>query len=382
MSYCWAEIDLNAIIHNLKQIQRFVGENVKVMAVVKADAYGHGIEEVAKAISSQGSFYFGVSSLREGIKLREAGIKSPIVNLLPTLPEDIKETIHWDITPIISNGKIAPLLNEESKKQGKICKVHIKIDTGMGRLGISPDSALDFFGEFVQYENLYLEGIYTHFPSADIDLEFTKHQLSLFNDIVSKLEEEKIVIPLKHCANSAAIFSLRDSHLNMVRPGIALYGINPTQNGVVELHPSMSVKAKAVEVKELPAGHSISYGRTYILPRRSRVAVIGIGYAQGFFRSLSNKGNVLIKGKRAPILGVVCMDLLVVDVSEIGGVELGDEVVIMGRQGEEVITPWELANLSGTIPYEILTSLGHQLPKVYINSPSREKDFRGADRDF
>jgi alanine racemase len=365
MSYCWAEINLNAIIHNLKQIQRFVGKNAKVMAVVKADAYGHGIEEVAKAISSQGNFYFGVSSLQEGIKLREAGIKSSIVNLLPTLPEDIKETIHWDITPIISNGKIASLLNEESKRQGKIWSVHIKIDTGMGRLGISPDLAPAFIKKILEYENLSIEGIYTHFASADSDLEFTKHQLSLFLDVLRELKEQKIEIPLKHCANSAAIFSLKDSHLNMVRPGIALYGINPTQNGTVELLPAMSVKAKVIEVKELPAGHSISYGRTYILPRRSRVAVIGIGYAQGFFRSFSNKGNVLIKEKRAPILGVVCMDQLVVDVREIEDVELGDEVVIMGRQGEEEITPWELAKLSGTIPYEILTSLGHQLPRVY-----------------
>jgi alanine racemase len=372
MSYCWAEIDLNAIIHNLKQIQSFVGENVKVMAVVKADAYGHGIEEVAKAISSQGNFFFGVSSLQEGIKLREAGIKSPIINLLPTLPEDIKETINWDITPIISNGKIASLFDEESKRQGKICSVQIKIDTGMGRLGISPEVALDFVLKFLEYKNLSLEGIYTHFASADSDMEFTKHQLSLFLDVLRELKERKIEIPLKHCANSAAIFSLKDSHLNMVRPGIALYGINPTQNGVTELLPAMSVKAKVIEVKELPAGHSISYGRTYILPRRSRIAVIGIGYAQGFFRSFSNKGNVLIKGKRAPILGVVCMDQLVVDVSEIDGVELGDEVVIMGRQGEEEITACELAKLSGTIPYEILTSLGHQLPKIYkINETNK-----------
>ncbi|MBC7329935.1 alanine racemase [bacterium] len=365
MSYCWAEIDLNAIIHNLKQIQRFVGENVKVMAVVKADAYGHGIEEVAKAISSQGNFYFGVSSLQEGIKLREAGIKSPIVNLLPTLPEDIKETIHWNITPIISNGKIAHLINEESKRQGRICPVHIKIDTGMGRLGISPDVALDFVLRFREYENLSLEGIYTHFASADSDLDFTKHQLSIFLEVLKEIRERGIEIPLKHCANSAAIFSLKDSHLDMVRPGIALYGINPTQNGAVGLLPAMSVKAKVIEVKDLPAGHSISYGRTYILPRKSRVAVIGIGYAQGFFRSFSNKGNVLIKGKRAPILGVVCMDQMVVDVSEIEGVELGEEVVIMGRQGEEEITPWELAKFSETIPYEILTSLGHQLPRAY-----------------
>ncbi|MGB9608703.1 MAG: alanine racemase, partial [bacterium] len=315
MSYCWAEIDLNAIIHNLKQIQSFVGEKVKIMAVVKADAYGHGLVEVGKAISQQGDFYLGVSSLEEGIRLREAGIKSPIVNLLPTLPENLKEAIHYNITPIISNEKIAPLIEEESGRQGKTCKVHIKIDTGMGRLGISPHSAVELIRKLKDFAHLDVEGIYTHFASADSDQEFTRQQLAIFLEIINKLEQAGIKIPLKHSANSAAIFSLKESHLDMVRPGIALYGINPAQNGVVKLQSAMSVKAKIIEVKELPAGHSISYGRTYILPRRSRVAVVGIGYAQGFLRALSNRGNVLVKGKRAPVLGVVCMDQLVVDVS-------------------------------------------------------------------
>lgn len=365
MSYCWAEIDLNAIIFNLKQIKRIVGDKVKIMAVVKADAYGHGLEEVAKALSLQGNLYFGVSSLEEGIRLREVGIKSPIVNLLPPLPEDAEEMVRWDIIPILVNGEIIKALDKAGKRQGKVCRVHIKIDTGMGRLGIKPSSALDFLKRVRECENILVEGIYTHFASADKDEEFTKCQLDVFLKTLEKLEEEGIRIPLRHSANSSAILSFPFSHLDMVRPGIALYGINPSENNRVELRPAMSVKAKVIQVKELPRGHSISYGRTHILSRDSRVAVVGIGYAQGFFRALSNKGSVLINGKRAPILGVICMDQCVVDVTNAGEVRLGDEVVIMGRQGREEITAWELADLTGTIPYELLTSLGHQLPRVY-----------------
>lgn len=365
MSYCWAEIDLKAILHNLAQIRKIVGENVKIMAVVKADAYGHGLEKVAKAISAQEDVYFGVSSVEEGVRLREAGIKAPIINLLAPLPEDIETMVRFDITPIIANGEIVEILDREGKKQGKIPKVHIKIDTGMGRLGIKPDSAVDFLQKVKGHQNIFIEGIYTHFASADSDIEFTKYQLDVFLKIVEDLEKNGIHIPLKHSANSSAILSLPSSHLGMVRPGIALYGINPSQNNSVKLHPAMSVKARVLQVKELPAGHSISYGRTYILSRNSRVAVIGIGYAQGLPRALSNKGNVLINGKRAPILGVVCMDQCVVDVTDCGDVKLGDEAVILGRQGNEEISAWELANLCGTIPYEILTSLGHQLPRIY-----------------
>lgn len=368
MNYCWAEIDLDAILYNLRKIRSIVGERVRIMAVIKADAYGHGLVEVAKAISSQESVYFGVSSLQEGVKLREAGIKNPIINLLPPLPGDIKEMLQWDIIPILTNGELVESLNKESEKQGKICRVHIKVDTGMGRLGIKPDAIFSFFQELIKYENILVEGIYTHYASADSDIEFTKHQLSVFLEVVKELEDKGMTIPLKHSANSSAILGFPDSHLDMVRPGIALYGVNPSQNNSIILHPAMSVKAKVIHIKELPAGHSISYGRTYVLSRDSKVAVVGIGYAQGFSRAFSNRGNVLINGKRAPILGIVCMDQCVVDVTECGEVSLGDEVVIMGRQGEEEISVWELANLSGTIPYEILTSFGHQLPRIYKGS--------------
>lgn len=374
MSYCWAEIDLNAILFNLKQIKRIVGDKVRIMAVVKADAYGHGLEEVAKAISSQEKVYFGVSSLEEGIRLRKAGIKVPIVDLLPPLPEDLEEMVHWDITPVLANGEVVETLAKESKKQGKITRVHIKIDTGMGRLGIKPPSALDFLKRVGECEGMLVEGIYTHFASADNDEEFTRQQLDVFLRTLGELEENGIRIPLRHSANSSAILSFPASHLDMVRPGIALYGINPSKNNRVELHPAMSVKARVVQVKELPRGHSVSYGRTHILSRDSRVAVVGIGYAQGFFRALSNKGSVLINGKRAPILGVVCMDQCVVDVTDCGEVRLGDEVVVMGRQGEEEITAWELADLTGTIPYEPLTSLGHQLTRVYRTCPMNPAD--------
>lgn len=368
MNYCWAEIDLGAILHNLQKIRAIVGEKVRIMAVVKADAYGHGLVEVAKAISSHEDVYFGVSSLQEGVKLREAGIKNPIINLLSPLPEDIAEMLHWDIIPILTNGELAERLNKESEKRGKICRVHIKLDTGMGRLGIKPDSALRFVQGLINYENIFVEGIYTHFASADSDIEFTKHQLNVFLGVLRNLDDIGITLPLKHSANSSAILAFPASHLDMVRPGIVLYGVNPSQNNTISLLPAMSVKARVIQIKELPAGHSISYGRTYILSRDSKVAVVGIGYAQGFFRAFSNKGCVLINGKRAPILGTVCMDQCVVDVTECGEVSLGDEAVIMGRQGEEEISVWELANLSGTIPYEILTSFGHQLPRIYKGS--------------
>ncbi len=365
MSYCWAEIDLDAILFNLQQIKKIVGKKIKIMAVVKADAYGHGLEEVARALSFYNDIYFGVSSLEEGVKLRNTGIKAPIINLLPPLPEDIREMVHQDITPILVDGELVEVLDKEGKRQGKILRVHIKVDTGMGRLGIKPHSAVDFLQRLSKYKNIFVEGIYTHFASSDNDVEFTKYQLGIFLRVLEELKEKGIHIPLRHSANSSAILSLPQSHLDMVRPGLVLYGINPLQNNSVGLRPAMSVKAKVIQAKELPKGHSISYGRTYILSRDSRLAVVGIGYAQGFFRALSNKGSVLINGKRAPILGVICMDQCVVDVTDCEDVKLGDEVVIMGKQGEEEITAWDLANLSGTIPYEILTSLGHQIPKVY-----------------
>ncbi|MBC7328114.1 alanine racemase [bacterium] len=365
MSYCWAEIDLNAILFNLKKIREIVGDNVKIMAIVKADAYGHGLEEVAKQISSKENVYFGVSSLQEGIRLREEGIDEPVVNLLPPLPQDIREMVHWGITPIITNDGIAKLIDDECKRQGKILPVHIKIDTGMGRLGIRPESAVDFVLKIREYGNLFLEGIYTHFASADTDKEFTEYQLKVFLTTLKKLEEKGIKFPLRHSANSSAILNFSSSHLDMVRPGIALYGVNPSPYNSVKLKPAMSVKAKVIQVKELPAGHSISYGRTHILSRNTRVAVIGIGYAQGLLRALSNKGSVLINGKRAPILGIICMDQCVIDVTDSGEVRVGDEAVIMGKQDAEEITAWELANLSGTIPYELLTAFGHQLPRRY-----------------
>ncbi len=364
LKHAWAEIDLSAILHNLKVIRSLLSQGTKVMGVVKADAYGHGLVEVGKAIEETVDF-LGVSSLEEGVRLREAGVKKPILNLLPVLPEEVGEALHWDIGLALTNGWILDALEREAKRQGKAFRVHIKVDTGMGRLGVVAKETVGFVEEVLKRKGILLEGIYTHFASAENDVEFTRHQLEEFKKSIYELTRRGIDIPLKHCANSSALLRFPEAHLDLVRPGLLLYGVSPLEEDLIDLRPAMSVKTRLLQVKSLPAGHGVSYGRTHILKRDSRVGVIPVGYAQGFFRFFSNKGKVLVRGKEAPIIGVVCMDQCVIDLTDNPSAQIGDEVVVMGGVGDKGLGAKDLARMAGIIPYEILLSFGKQLPRFY-----------------
>lgn len=340
------------------------------MAVVKADAYGHGVLPVARATIEAGADRLAVALPEEGAELREAGFKVPIQVFGEILPPQASLFIDYDLIPTISKIETAQKINELARKKDIIKKVHLIIDTGMGRIGVFPDKALEFVEKVRILSNLKIEGLMTHFSKADErDKEYTRQQWDKFNFVIQKLEEEGIKIPIKQAANSATIIDLPDMKLDMVRPGIMTYGLRPSHEVDQDfpLKPALSWKAKIVYLKDVPAGYGISYGATYITQKHTKIATIPLGYADGFSRHLSNKGEVLIGGKRAPVTGRVCMDQFMVDVTHIPGVKVGDEVVLIGKQGSEEITATEIADKIGTINYEITCAISKRVPRIYIN---------------
>ncbi|MFH1238960.1 MAG: alanine racemase, partial [bacterium] len=349
----WAEIDLGALSHNIKAIEEKIGPETQILAMVKADAYGHGVIEVVRTLLTDHTSpkpspaMLGVALIEEGIQLREAGFTDvPILLLGSIYPwENFREVVKYNLTPTICSFEAAQSLAKATQSAAKKSGIHIKIDTGMGRIGISPYSSLSLIEKIAAMETLVIEGIYTHFPAADNDPDFTERQISDFNKILKKLEEAGIKIPLKHIANSAAILKYKKSHFNMIRPGLSLYGLAPfaTAFKQIELKPLMSLRTKVVYLKKVPIRASISYGRTFVTRRESMIATIPIGYADGYNRLLSNKGEVLIHGERAPVVGRVCMDMCMIDVTDISRVKVGDEVVLMGAQGEERISADDIA---------------------------------------
>ncbi|MCK4463970.1 MAG: alanine racemase [Candidatus Omnitrophica bacterium] len=359
----WAEIDLDAIKQNYRTIKKVVAPSVKVMAVVKANAYGHGSIRVSKTLERERISYLGVATLDEAISLRKADVKAPILILGSIFPHETKAAQKFDITLTLCNKE---LLNALDKDKLKV-KVHIKVDTGMGRIGVWHEDALDFIKRVKQSKFIEIEGIYTHFSIAGRDKFFTQYQIDSFEDLIKKLKTRDIDIPLKHAANSIAVVDWKDSHLNMIRPGIIIYGIYPKRNfpKSINLKPTFSLKTKIAFLKNTPAGRSISYGRTYITQKPTKIATLPIGYADGYGRILSNKAQVLIKGKSAPVVGKVTMDQSMVDVGHIKDVKVGDEVVLIGKQKKQEIRIEKLARLAGTIPYEIITGITSRVPRVY-----------------
>lgn len=360
-----AEIDLNCISHNLSLLKGITGR--PIIAVVKADAYGHGAIEVSRRLIKDGVFSLAVAYLEEGIRLREAGIESTILVLFER--EGLSHIIDYNLTPVIHDLDMAKRLSEKADKMGRIVDVHIKIDTGMGRLGFQVNEVFDSIKRVLDLKVLRIKGIMSHLSEADMaDRDYALRQIREFIRIRDLLQD-KIEGVVYHIANSAAVFSLKDSYLDAVRPGLALYGYSPFPNpdrfDVRGLRPSLTVKTGILSIRRLSKGTPVSYGRTFITARDSLIAVLPIGYADGYARSLSNNGHVLINGKRAPVVGRVCMDLTMVDVTGIEGVREGDEVVILGRQGDDEITTREFAEMAGTIPYEILISLGGRSRRRY-----------------
>ena len=365
----WAEIDLDAIAHNVQAFKQYVGEKVEVIAVVKANAYGHGAVQVAKAALSVGSTRLAVHRLTEGIELRRAGISAPILIMGYTPPSGVELTVRYQLTPSLITLDFAEALSAQAVAQGSTVHVHIKVDTGMNRYGLLPSEVLGFSRSLLKLPGLHLEGLFTHFATADwMDPSFTYRQLEDFNQVVATLRSDHIQIPILHSANTAATMRLQKTHLDAVRIGIGMYGLDPSGEWPPSfvLRPALSIKSIVSQVRNLPIGQGISYSRTYVTTKNTRVALVPIGYGDGYTRILSNQGEVLIRGQRACILGRICMDQFVVDVSGISGVKQDDEVVIIGRQGRDVIRAEEIARLAGTINYEVTTSILPRVVRFYL----------------
>ena len=364
----WAEVNLDNIKFNLNQVKKNVPEETLIMAVVKADAYGHGVIPVAEAAVEAGADRLAVALPEEGRELREAGFELPIQILGEVLPGQVSILVNNELIPTISKIETVELLNRLAEEKGITKKVHVKVDTGMGRIGVFPDNAVDFIKEIMSFKNIEVEGLMTHFAKADEeDKEYTYNQWDQFQMVIDRLAEENIEIPIKQAANSATIIDLPHMALNMVRPGIMMYGLRPSHEVDQDftLKPALSWKAKIVYLKEVPPGTGISYGATYITEDKAKIATIPMGYADGYSRLLSNKGEVLVNGQRAPIRGRVCMDQFMVEVTHIDDVEIGDEVVLIGKQGDSEFSATEMADIIGTINYEITCDITKRVPRIY-----------------
>lgn len=368
----WAEIKLENVLHNYQEVRRLTQPRTKVMGVVKANAYGHGIIEVAKALCAAGIDYLGVALINEAIQLRESGINKPILVLGWTPPNDFYRALKYDITLTIFSCMEAKRLSDLAVENNKIGRVHIKIDTGMGRIGIQPDLACGKVRDIIKLPGIHAEGIFTHFAKADeVDTRYTLMQLRTFNKFISQLERQyKYVFPIKHAANSAAIISYPETYFNMVRAGIMLYGLKPSCSmnlSNVELRQAMTLKAKVSHVKKVLSGYPIGYGGNFITKEPSIIATLPLGYADGYSRMLSGKSYVLTNGKRAPVVGNICMDQLMFDATNVNSeIKKGDTVTLIGREGDESIGVDDLAGIIGTISYETLCMISQRVPRIYI----------------
>ncbi len=367
----WAEIDLDRIAWNVGEIRRLVGPRTEIMAVVKADAYGHGVKETVQTMLEAGATRLAVSMLDEALQLRHMGVDVPILVLGHTDPKRAGEILEHGVTQTVFSHDLAGALSAAALAAGKQARIHVKIDTGMSRVGFLPGySAVKDVVAISRLPGMVVEGIFTHFASADeADPTFTERQFELFENILEELNRIGILIPIRHAANSAGILAHPRTALDMVRPGIILYGILPDpdiRTGGIRLQPAMSLKAHVILVKEITTGMSVSYGRKWQAGRTSRIATIPIGYADGYSRLFTNRARVLVNGCPAPVVGTVCMDQCMVDVTDVPGeVHTGDEVVLFGEQGNNRIGVEELAALAGTIPYETVCLIGKRIPRVY-----------------
>lgn len=360
----WAEVNLKAVKHNLQQIKKIIHPTTKIMAVVKADAYGHGAVRISQTLLENKVDYLAVAGWSEAKELRNINIKSKILILGYTPGDFICDVADNFITQTIYDIDI---LGEYIKKlKNKKLKIHLKIDTGMNRLGISPQETLNTVKNILKIKNIELEGIFTHFSSADSDKKYTMYQFLKFKNIIHQLNCERIEIPLLHCCNSAATIRFPQMHLNMVRPGIAIYGMLPFATKKINLIPAMSLKSKIISLKEVGKGEKISYNGTFITQRKSKIATMPIGYADGYSRRLSNCGEILIRGRKIKIVGNVCMDFIMIDVSNIKDVNIGDEVILIGTSNNKKITADDIAKKINTINYEITCLVGKRIPKIYI----------------
>ena len=367
-----AEISLDAVEHNFREMRKNIAEDTKMIAVVKADAYGHGAVPIAHLIENYDYIWgFAAATAEEALHLRQAGVAKPILILGIVFDEYYPELVRYDIRPAVCEYEEAKKLSDEAVLQGKTVHIHIALDTGMTRIGFAdvPES-VEVIKKIAGLPNLEIEGMFTHFARADeYDRSPAMVQLERYQKFSEWVEEAGVEIPLHHCSNSAGIIRVPEANLSIVRAGITIYGIYPSsevEREIVKLAPVMELKSHVTYVKDVPAGAAISYGGTYVADKKRRVATIPVGYADGYPRQLSNKGWVLIHGKKAPILGRVCMDQFMVDVTEIGEVKKGDEVTLLGRDGEEFISIEEIGDLCGRFSYEFACDISPRVPRVYI----------------
>ncbi len=367
----YAEIDLSAIKHNIKQIKNIIPQTTKFMAVVKANAYGHGAIAVSRAAIAAGADYLAVANLDEALELREAGVLSPILILTESPTSVMDEVLQYDLTQTVYSYSEAMILSNEGKKRNKIGKIHIKVDTGMGRVGVSPSEAVALITKIKSLPNLKIEGVFTHFARAEEHADqFTKEQFDKFTKVLSGLGD----IKYKHAANSAATLLHPDTHLDMVRVGLMMYGLLPglkegTCHGMsiqqkVDLKPALRFKTRVVYLKKVDSGTPLSYGGDYTTDKETQIVTLPVGYADGYSRRLSNKGYVLIHGKRYRVSGRVSMDMVLVDVGS-DKIHVGDEVILIGEQQGQIISADEIAKLDDTISYEIVCGIGKRVPRVY-----------------
>ncbi|NMB26683.1 MAG: alanine racemase [Tissierellia bacterium] len=369
----WAEIDLDNLAHNIREVRKNTKEGSLVTAVVKADAYGHGAIKSAETFLDNGADRLAVATLSEAIELRKSNISIPILILGYTPKNQYPLVVKWDIIQTIFDYESAKTLSEEAIKLGKDATIHIKIDSGMGRIGFLPnDKAIGEIIKISKLPNLNMEGIFTHFATADEkDKSYTKVQYNRFMEIIEKLEKEGVHIPIKHVSNSAAIIDFKEYNLDMVRGGIMIYGLWPSDEvnkEKIDLKPAMTLKAKISNVKKVPKGTGISYGQIFVTEKESKIATIPIGYADGFTRLLAPKGEVFVKGRRVPIVGRICMDQCMIDVTGIDDIVVGDEVVLFGYGEEGYPHVDEIADKLNTINYEIVCMVGRRVPRVYIQN--------------
>jgi alanine racemase len=364
----WVEVDLDNFIGNLKEIKRLIGPHVDFMQAVKADAYGHGAIEISNVALKNGARMLGVANADEGIQLRVSGIEAPIVILGPSIESEIDEIIKYNLTPSVSDLTFTRKLQKAVKKAGSTISVHIEVDTGMGRGGTMHSEALQLIRDVLALPDIRLEGIFTHLASSEIAIPYNDRQWQLFSNLLSQIEAQNIKILIRHMDNSGGILNYPQFNLDMVRPGIMTYGIHPSPatEAKAKLAPVMSFKTTIVLIKDFPPGYGIGYNSTYITREKTRIATIPVGYGDGYGIVLSNQGEALINGKRAPVVGRISMDLCTIDVTSIPDCAVGDEVVLLGKQGNEYISANEIAAKAKTISYEVLCALGKRAPRIFL----------------
>lgn len=374
----YARINLDNIKENIININNNIKADTKILAVIKADGYGHGSVRISKELETLDCIFgYAVATIEEALEVKNAGAKKPILILGYSFQKSFEAIIENDIRSTVFEIETANLLNEVAKKLGKIAKVHLKVDTGMSRIGMQPDDdGLSIVDEISKMSNIEIEGIFTHFARADeYDKTHVLKQLKLFTDFTNRIEALGINIPFKHCSNSAGIIELKEANMNLVRAGIIMYGLWPSDEvskDIIDLKPAMELKSTIVFIKDVEPGRQISYGGTFVVKEPMRIATVSVGYADGYPRCLSNKGYVLVRGKKAPIVGRVCMDQVMIDVTNISDASRGDTVTLIGEDNGEYLSMDEFSILSDRINYESVCDIGKRVPRIYIKNGELE----------